>query len=126
MERRTGQSSIWQKLLIAPFLILTSVGAGSCYRPDLNNAIYQCDGYACPLGMVCNSDKFCVYHPLEGCANGGVPAPDNILLCPGATNSCTNGYQVCSSVPAEIVCQPPSASPSDLGAASSCRPCCPK
>lgn len=113
-------------LLAVPFLLLLTGGAGSCYRPDLNNAIYQCDGYACPSGLVCNSDKFCVYHPVEGCTNGGVPAADNILLCPGATNSCANGYQVCTSVPAELVCQPPSASQPDLGASSACRPCCAK
>lgn len=121
-----GHASRRRGRLLVPFLILLAGFTGSCYKPDLNNAIYQCDGYACPLGLVCNSDKFCVYHPLEGCTNGGVPASGNILLCPGATNSCANGYQVCSSVPAEIVCQPPSAAQPDLGASISCRPCCPK
>jgi hypothetical protein len=125
MYLAAGQSPWWRRLLIAPFLILLSVGAGSCYRPDLNNAIYQCDGYACPSGLVCNSDKFCVYHPLEGCTNGGIPAPNNILLCPGATNGCASGYQVCVSVPPEVICQPPSAGQPDLGASSACRPCCP-
>lgn len=121
-----GQILRRRRLFVVPLLLLLTSGAGSCYKPDLNNAIYQCDGYACPSGQVCNSDKFCVYHPVEGCTNGGVPAADNILLCPGATNSCANGYQVCVSVPADVVCQPPSASQSDLGASSACRPCCPK
>lgn len=110
--------------LLVPFLLLLTSGAGSCYRPELNNTIYQCDGYACPLGLVCNSDKFCVYHPLEGCTNGGVPAADNILLCPGATNSCAAGYKVCISVPPEALCQPPGPAQPDLGT-TPCRPCCP-
>lgn len=93
----------------------------SCYKPTFGMAIYKCDVYACPAGQVCNSDGFCVSHPLIGCSNGGVSVDGNLVLCPGTSNRCADGYVPCVTVPEEYICQPPA----KLDAGNlTCRPCC--
>lgn len=84
-------------------------------------AIYKCDVYACPAGQVCNSDGFCVSHPLMGCSNGGISVDGNMVFCPGTSNRCADGFVSCAAVSEEYLCQPPA----KLDAGNlTCRPCC--
>ncbi len=76
------------------WLVAAVVGMalGACYRPTYTAAIYKCDGLACPQDLVCNSDGFCVNHPVDGCTNGGIATNNGIFLCPGATNRCAKTH----------------------------------
>lgn len=110
---------------IALLTALTLLG-GSCYQPEFTSAIYRCEGYTCPIGLVCNSDKYCVQYPADGCTNGGIAASSGIFLCPGATNRCVSGYKTCTTVPTELACQPVPTVLGDLAVPNPCLPCCPK
>lgn len=108
-------------------LLLGFMGFEACYNPDYSTAIYRCDVYACPVGQVCNSDKICVVFPVAGCTNGGIQAADRAFLCPGATNRCSDGFDVCAEPRAGLACQTPPAGV-DMGGSATppCQICCGK
>lgn len=114
----------------AVFFFLTTCFVGftisSCYRPSFTTTIYKCNGYSCPAGLVCNSDKICVYHPTEGCGNGGIPVDGSTVLCPGASNTCVDGYGACTPDIPELACMRGQAAISDLSTPEPCRICCKK
>lgn len=117
--RRNINPTLWAAgLCVGALAGLISI---SCYKPTFGMAIYKCDVYACPAGTVCNSDGFCVYHPMIGCGNGGINIDNNLVICPGTSNRCADGFALCTAVPEEYLCQPPA----KLDAGNlTCRPCC--
>ncbi len=108
---------------IAALVASLLAGVHACYQPDFTTAIYECDVYRCPSGQVCNSDKVCVYYPVDGCTNGGIGAGNDVYLCPGTTNRCAPNFAVCSPTPTGLAC-PPATKP-DLGLPPACLVCCP-
>lgn len=98
---------------------------GSCYKTNFNNIIYKCDQYLCPIGLVCNSDKYCVNSPVEGCSNGGLVVDANTFQCPGTRNNCQPGFAACASPSPELACEHDSPPP-NLGTATGnvCVTCC--
>lgn len=104
--------------------VLFGYAVFSCYRPTFTTTIYKCDGYSCPTGLVCNSDKICVNHPANGCTNGGIQVDGNTYLCPGVSNRCEDSYAVCVPDNTELACLRGQATLTDLSMAEPCRVCC--
>lgn len=126
-KTQSTESTVWLfRLASLSLAFLSGYCLSSCYRPSFVSSIYKCDGYACPDGLVCNSDKVCVYDPVIGCTNGGIPVDGKTVLCPGLTNRCGDGYLACAPGIADLACMQGQAVVGDMGVGEACRVCCGK
>lgn len=122
-----AKNSAWLfRLASFGLAFLSGYCLSSCYRPSFVSSIYKCDSYACPAGLVCNSDKVCVYDSLIGCSNGGIPVDGKTVLCPGLTNRCGDTYALCNPAIPDLACMQGQAIVGDMGAGEPCKVCCGK
>jgi hypothetical protein len=64
-------------------LALFSLGALSCYSPDLTTQIYQCDRGRCPEDFYCIDTKYCT-QVVPNCQMGGIELREGVAVCVGA------------------------------------------
>jgi len=110
-------------------LLLFSVGALSCFSPDLTTQIYQCDRGRCPEDFYCIDTKYCT-QVVPHCQVGGIQISEAVAVCVGAKTAgdantiCSMGYSTATcdmTMQKGTLCSSMSAS-SDMGMSMSTGP----